>query len=96
MPLLVVFTRAARSDLVEIWTWIADDDPETADRFVGRLRDAALALGRTPGMGRGRDELAVGVRSFPVGRHVIFYRVESDAVQVLRVLNGYRDVDALF
>lgn len=34
-PSLVVFTRAARSDLVGIWIRTADDDPETADRFVG-------------------------------------------------------------
>ena len=55
-----------------------------------------LALASTPGMGRTRDEIAEGLRSFPVGRYVIFYRTIPEGVEIVRVLHGSRDVDALF
>jgi toxin ParE1/3/4 len=47
-------------------------------------------------MGRARDELAPGVRSFPVGRYVAFSVPRNDGVDVVRVLHGARDIDAVF
>ncbi len=46
-------------------------------------------------MGRLRPELAPGVRSFPVRKHVVFYRLVDGDVQVVRVLDGRRDIPAL-
>jgi toxin ParE1/3/4 len=45
-----------------------------------------------PEAGRARPELAPGVRSFPVGNYVIFYRLTGGGVELLRALNGYRDI----
>ena len=39
-----------------------------------------------------REELASGLRSFPVRRYVVFYRPLVDAIEVVRVLHGARDV----
>jgi toxin ParE1/3/4 len=47
-------------------------------------------------MGRERSDLLSGMRSFPIGRYLIFYRIVERTLQVVRVLSGYRDVDALF
>ena len=47
-------------------------------------------------MGRERSELLPGMRSFPIGRYLIFYRIVEDTLQVVRVLSGYRDLDAQF
>lgn len=47
-------------------------------------------------MGRLRDELTEGLRSFPVGRYVIFYRIVQDGVEIVRVLHGARDLDSIF
>jgi toxin ParE1/3/4 len=47
-------------------------------------------------MGRTRDELAAELRSFPVGRYVVFYMPLDDGVDVIRVLHGSRDIDAIF
>ena len=46
-------------------------------------------------MGRARDELAPGLRSLVVRQYVLFYRVAPDAVQVVRILHGKRDIDSL-
>jgi toxin ParE1/3/4 len=59
--------------------------------------DSVLAmLGRSPLLGRSRDELAAGLRSFPVGNFVIFYLPRGSGITVVRVLSGFRDLPALF
>jgi len=86
----------ARADLEEIWLYIAADSPGAADRFVDRILAACRKLARSPGIGRTREELAPGVRSLPLGNYVIFYRAAKPGIEVIRVLSGYRDIDALF
>ncbi|WP_407919191.1 type II toxin-antitoxin system RelE/ParE family toxin [Deferrisoma camini] len=44
-----------------------------------------------PSMGRQRPELGPAVRSFPVGRYVVFYRLTGDTVEIVRVISAYRD-----
>ena len=51
-------------------------------------------LAETPLAGRARDDLAVNLRSFPVGRYIIFYTPVSDGVEVVRVMNSRQDIDA--
>jgi toxin ParE1/3/4 len=47
-------------------------------------------------MGRARDELMPGIRSFPFGRYVIFYMLHPGSLDVVRLLHSARDVDAIF
>ncbi len=89
-------TPRAISDLVEIWNYIADDSEKNADTFIDKLYDTLHALSNQPGMGRRRDELASGVQSFPFGRYIVFYHVVPDAIEVLRVLHGTRDIETIF
>jgi len=86
----------AEADIIEIWDYIADDSIDAADRWVDRLDEQLGLLAEQPMMGRSRDELSPGVRSFPLGRYVIFYAPLDDGIDVIRVLHGARDVDAVF
>jgi len=47
-------------------------------------------------MGKSRDELAAGLRSFPIGQYIIFYQPVPGGVDIVRVLHGARDLDAIF
>ena len=38
-----------------------------------------------------RDDLATGCRSFRVGKHLIFYRVLGDCVEIARILHQSMD-----
>ena len=95
MPVIIKRPRA-RADLAEIWSYIADDSEARADAFVEAIDRKVHALAGRPNMGRARDELAEGLRSFSVGRYVIFYRALSNGVDIVRVLHGARDLDAIF
>ena len=76
--------------------FIAVDNPAQADDFIDLIDEKFQNLSRQPGLGRRREELVAGLRSFPVGRYVIFYLQVQDCLQIVRVLHGARDVDAVF
>ena len=94
LPLRI--TPLASSDLIEIWSYIADDSVANADTFIDKLYETIQLLARNPGSGRHRVELAPGIQSFPFGRYIIFYRVIPSAIEIVRVLHGARDIDTLF
>ncbi|MGO9258426.1 MAG: type II toxin-antitoxin system RelE/ParE family toxin [Bryobacteraceae bacterium] len=52
-----VLGAEAEFDLDEIWEYIAADNLDAADRWIGKLFDAFEALGQTPGMGHRRGDL---------------------------------------
>ncbi|MCH7807847.1 MAG: type II toxin-antitoxin system RelE/ParE family toxin [Planctomycetes bacterium] len=86
----------ARSDLDDIWLYIASDNVTAADGFIDVLVGKFQTLATQPGVGRTRDELGESVRSFPVGNYVIFYRAMRDGIEVARVLSGFRDIPNVF
>ncbi len=86
----------ATTDLIEIWSYIADDSLANADAFIDKLYQAMQSLARQPGSGRHREELAPGIQSFPLGRYIIFYRPVADALEIVRVLHGARDIENIF
>jgi toxin ParE1/3/4 len=92
----LTITESARADLREIRAYIAKDNPAAARRVVERLRAQARKLAATPGIGRHREDLRPELFSFPVGRHILFYRPQPGGIVLVRVLHGARDLPALF
>jgi len=90
-------TRAplVATDLLEIWLYIAEDNPQAADALLDRIEDACAILAKSPRAGHARPELGTNVRSHPVGRYMIFYRKVAGGIEVIRVLSGYRDLAGL-
>ncbi|MCI0682877.1 MAG: type II toxin-antitoxin system RelE/ParE family toxin [Gemmataceae bacterium] len=89
-------TPRARTDLDDVWDYVSPAGKTGADRYVTRIRKQCRMLARFPGMGRPRDELAVGLRSFAVSPFVIFFRIEGKTVEILRILHGARDFAAIW
>ena len=81
----------AEIDLLEIWSHIANDDPPAADRQLDRIADACETLAKNPKVGPAREDLARGLRFYPVGTYLIFYTAVEDGIIVARVLHGARD-----
>ena len=92
----VRIAEEAEADLVEIWAFIAQDSIEAADQFLERVYDTCQTLARSPGIGRDRSDLVRGIRSFPVGTYLVFYRKARRGIEVARVLSGFRDLPPLF
>jgi toxin ParE1/3/4 len=88
----VVFSPAARDDLLEIAMFIAQDNPTRALAFVDTLEDKCQALGTSPGIGTARPDLGEGVRMMPHRRYLIFCREANNGLRIERVLHGARDI----
>lgn len=88
-------TARAELDLIDIWDYIARFNPQAADRIVGVLDAKSLALARNPYLGMARDDIAEGVRHFPVGNYLILYRALSDGIEVVRYVHGRRRLQDL-
>lgn len=87
----VVITETAHEEFADILAyteegWGTEQRDRYRDIFVGTIE----RLSRTPLAGRGRDDLRVGLRSIPMGRHVIYYSVDDDVIYVRRVLHRRR------
>jgi toxin ParE1/3/4 len=86
-------SRPARTDLDDVWLYTAmEAAQETADRLIDTLTKSFPMLAAMPSAGRVRDEIESGVRSFPVGAYVIYYRPRPrSGILIARGIHGSRD-----
>jgi antitoxin ParD1/3/4/toxin ParE1/3/4 len=93
----VVVTPEARTDLIEIWNYIAEDSLDAADQVLARPYDAFTRLAQTPGMGHGREDFADSRHRFwTVYSYVIAYRWHTTPLQIIAVAHGARQLQAFF
>jgi toxin ParE1/3/4 len=91
----VRLTPEAKADLEGIGDRIAERNPARAVTYVGELRERALRIGEFPHAGPPRPQWGEGIRIAVHGKYLIVYRVRDETVQILRVVHGARDLDAL-
>ena len=89
---------SADLDLDDIWYYVATESgsADRADRFVASLTERFYLLSKNPYIGRSRDDLRPGLRSFPVMQYVIIYRIQEEDVVILHVFHGSRDIESFF
>lgn len=83
----------AERDLDEIWYRIATDSGsvDIANKVIDSIADVFPLFTHTPQAGMKRDEIDEGLRGFPVGKYIIYYRETGPYVVVSRVIHGLRD-----
>jgi toxin ParE1/3/4 len=89
----VVLSPDANLDFADILlygleTW---GDQQTA-AYEAETDRALERLGTYPELGRQRDDLGAGYRTYRVRQHVVIYRVEDAAIIVLRIVHGRADI----
>jgi toxin ParE1/3/4 len=93
----IILSPAARIELAEIWSSIAIDNPDAADRTLRRIGEGSNRLVRFPLSGRAREELEAGLRSYFVRpRFHVFYRVKGEQLEIAHVLHHARDFSRFF
>ena len=93
------FVRSLRAglDLDEIFAAVADDNGlGVAAAQMIRLEQALDRLMSFPRLGRARPDLGVTTYGLPVRPWVIIYDLDEGDVEVLRIVDGRRDLAALF
>lgn len=93
----VVFRPRAEKDLLDIYEFIAADNPVAAMEFIRRLRQFSHGLEDMPERGAPREDFASSVRILVFERRVtIAYRVVKDRVQILRLFYAGRNTPSAF
>jgi toxin ParE1/3/4 len=83
-------------DVWEIADYIAQHNVSAAADLLREFDESLKLLSDFPGMGARRDELLRGLRSYPIGNYILFYRLAPDGIELVRVVHGARDLDELF
>lgn len=89
---MLVIAPAARQDLLDIFDYIARDNPSAAAKWVEKIEQRCKLIATTPEFGDKRPEYGTNIRSSAVGRFVIFFRPVADGIEVVRVIPGDRDI----
>ncbi len=91
-------SHEARADLIDIWCYIAVDNPDAADRQIDKIEAIFNSLREYPMLGAKRDDINAGLRGFTRDHYLILYQLDEfrESVQIIRVVHGMRDLAALF
>jgi toxin ParE1/3/4 len=67
---------------------------EQRDRYLAKLDHAFHLLAKEPQRGRDCADIRVGYRKHQVGRHLIFYRMAQDGIEIIRILHDSMDIES--
>lgn len=91
-----VYTIEAQQDLKEALLFTEKQWGRGQRGAYQRLvRQTVRTLAGSPLLGRPRDGISPGLRSHPVGSHVVYYWIIDGVVTVARILHGRRDASRL-
>jgi len=89
-------TPLAKADIFEIWSYIADDNEEIANRVEQAIYDACAFVAEAPARGHSRSDLTSRpLRFWTLARYpsyTVVYRPETSPIQVVAVLHGKRNL----
>lgn len=91
---MLKFSPRARQDIEEIWDYTVEHwGQRQAEIYLRLIRTAAEAIASDPKRGRTCDDVRPGYRRYEVGSHVLFYRMATKHVIVIRILHQRMDVE---
>src|SRR5438094_765510 len=84
--------QEAEQDLDEIFLYGANRASlEAADRIIDSITERFWLLGEHPNAGKPAGNIARGVKCFPAGKYLIYYRHTRGATDILHIFHGARD-----
>ncbi|ACK71607.1 plasmid stabilization system [Gloeothece citriformis PCC 7424] len=88
-------------DLIELATYIAENNLEASEQFLRAAEETFQQLAKLPMMGKicqFKNPLLTNIRQQAVKgfrRYLIFYRLSESEIEIVRVLHGSRDLEAI-
>lgn len=94
-----VFSEEAKQDIAEIAQYVAAESGSRriARDYIRSLRARCDKIANLDGkLGRPREEFLQGLRSVAHKDHVIFFRYVGDDMEIVTIIHGMRDIEAIF
>jgi len=85
-------TKRANQDLISIWRFIALDNCDAATAQILEIERKFQLLAHFPKIGRLREDIRKGLRTYPCNAYLILYRETAGNVEIVRVVHGARDL----
>ncbi len=83
-------TAQAEEDLIDIWLYIAQDNPAAADKLLDTFEERGWLLAENPKLGQARPDIDEDFHHLPVGRYLMLYREIVGGIELVRVVQGMR------
>lgn len=92
-----VLSELAQQDIISIGDYTMDTwGQEQVSKYLSQLEQRFEWLAENQKTGKKREDVKEGYRSYPEGRHVIFYRIKEDGIEVISVLHESEDIETHF
>lgn len=85
----------AKKDLKSIYRFIAERNESAAGSLRKTFYEKFELLAKHPFLGEACDHIVNGLRMFPAGNYIIFYRTGPSRLEILHVLHAARDFAAV-
>jgi plasmid stabilization system protein ParE len=90
------FTAQAKADIFDIWSYIAENSEDAANRVERAIYDACALLAKGPLRGHRRPDLTNrSLRFWTLLRYpnyMVVYRPDTAPLQIIAVLHGKRNI----
>jgi plasmid stabilization system protein ParE len=91
-----VLTPLAKADIFDIWSYIAADSEDAADRVEQAIYDACAFVAEAPARGHSRLDLTTrSLRFWTVTRYpnyTVVYRPMTGPLEIIAVMHGKRNI----
>jgi toxin ParE1/3/4 len=103
MAIRLPWTPQTEIDALDIYCFIALDNPAPADRILDKLQSDIQMLARNPRLCQRRPDIRPSMRIFVEHPYLILYETHPDtdegpvsAVEIVRIVDGRRNLKDLF
>lgn len=94
---IYILSEIADKDLEGIFDYTFDEFGfDQAEKDLLEIEEIFQNLIINPQIEKKRDEIKLGLYSFPKDNHIIFYRILDNHIRVVRVLHGSQDIPKYF
>jgi toxin ParE1/3/4 len=92
MAYQLVIAPVAKNDLKDIYQYgLRQWGQAQSESYLVDIKNQFWLLTEQPLIGVERPELLPNIRSLPIDSHTVFYRLNANRVEILRVLHGRQD-----
>jgi toxin ParE1/3/4 len=91
-----IISPVAIHDLNDINNYFAEYNIDAGEQFLDEFSKKCRYLTQFPLMGRSYSEIRSYLRGLPIKNHIIFYRTINNGIEIMRIIRGDRDLEAIF
>ena len=90
----VVLRQEAIDDLTDIWYYTIEKWSENqAEIYYNAIKQACIAIGINPNIGRAYTEISKDLLGLKSGKHIVFYyQISDNEIDIIRILHERMDL----